>query len=901
MISSDCKGKVILVDGNSLLYRAFFALPPFSTQENQPTNAVYGLTRMLLRLLNEEKPDIILVAFDAPEKTFRHEEFKEYKAHRKPMPDELAPQCPIAKEVVQALNIPVLEVAGVEADDVVGTVAKKAAAESYDVVIVTGDLDALQLVDKKIRVMANVKGVTETVVYDEKAVERRYGLKPSQLPDYKALKGDPSDNIPGVPGIGDKTASKLINEYGSLENLLDHISEVESAKLQKALTEFAEQAKLSKRLATIFTDVSVDIDLSKCRYSKPDYTRLRELFKRLEFRSLLKELPDEDIQKGLFDDQEPDDWDESLGHRVLRTKAELEHLTDEVLQNKGMVVRIHGSEARGVEAEPLGIAVCVGPEKAYYIPFDDSSEITLSDLRSLLESDFISKYGHNLKYEYELLMKAGITLNGPAFDVQLAAYLLNPTRGNHELADIAFDYAGIELPLHNSRSDRCFNNGQQVEEIFVSQALAIGKLVQILGSKLAEENLGHIMAEIEMPLVPILAEMELTGVAIDTSWLAHLSSLLEERIKAVEKEIYCLAGTEFNIGSPKQLQVILFDKLGLTATKKTKTGYSTDADTLVALAPAHEIVAKILEYRELTKLKSTYVDSLPKLINARTGRVHTSLNQAVTATGRLSSSEPNLQNIPVKTDIGRQIRKAFIAAPGNLLVAADYSQIELRILAHVSRDPQLLRAFQIDEDIHTKTATRLFGVSAEDVTPEMRRQAKTVNFAVIYGMSEYGLSRELNIPTSVAKQYIENYFREYPRVRAYAVETLSRARLNGYVESLLGRRRYIPELNSPNRQYREFAERAAVNMPIQGTAADIVKLAMIRVHRRLKHGNFNARLIMQVHDELVFEVPETEVNLVVPIIREEMENAFKLDVPLKVDVKVGKDWCSAEPVSLENH
>lgn len=895
------KGKVILIDGNSLLYRAFFALPHFSTLENQPTNAVYGLTMMLLRLLEEEKPDIILVAFDSREKTFRHEEFTEYKAHRKPTPDELAAQIPIAREVIDALSIPVLEVAGVEADDVVGTVARKAESEDYDVLIVTGDLDALQLVNQKVRVMVNVKGVTETIVYDEDAVEYRYGLKPWQLPDYKALKGDPSDNIPGVPSIGDKTASKLVSEYGSLENILSHVGEVEPAKLRNNLLEFAEQAKLSKRLATIVTDVPVDIELEKCKYRRPDYKRLRELFKQLEFRSLLKRLPDDSIQKGLFDNQDSESEEPTVTCRVLRNKAELKSLVDEIHQNKGVVIRIHGSEPRGIEAKPLGIALSTAQEKGYYIPLDESSSITLDDLRIVLESDAIPKYGYNLKYDYELAMKAGIVLNGPTFDVLLAAYLLNPTRGNHELADIAFDYAGIEPQAHDGKSDGNYVVEKSLEESLVSQVCTVKKLVPILGAKLAEDNLGYLMAEIEMPLVPILAEMELTGVAIDTDWLSRLSDLLEERIKAAEVDVYRLAGTEFNIGSPKQLQVILFDKLGLVATKKTKTGYSTDADTLAALAPAHEIVGKILEYRELTKLKSTYVDALPKLINPSTGRVHTSLNQAVTATGRLSSSEPNLQNIPIKTEIGRQIRKAFIAAPGNLLIAADYSQIELRILAHVSRDPQLLRAFQEGVDIHTKTATKIFGVPPDEVTPEMRRQAKTVNFAVIYGMSDYGLSRELGIPSSLAKQYIESYFREYPGVRSYASETLVQARAKGYVESLLGRRRYIPELNSPNRQYREFAERAAVNMPIQGTAADIVKLAMIRVHHRLKQHGFRGRLIMQVHDELVFDVPEEEVAHLVSLIREEMENAYALNVPLKVDIKVGTDWCTAEPVSVENH
>ena len=888
------KGKVILIDGNSLLYRAFYAMPHFSTLEDQPTNAVYGFTMMLLRLIEEEKPDILLVAFDAPARTFRHEEYKEYKAHRKAAPDELKSQGPLAREVVDAFNVPKLEVEGYEADDIVGTVAREAESEGYDVVIVTGDLDELQLVDDKVKVMTTVKGVTETVVYDEKAVEDRYGLKPEQLVDYKALKGDPSDNIPGVPGIGDKTAAKLIQEYGTLENLLYHTEDIKQAKLQNALVQWAEQARLSKRLATIIVDVPLELDLAKCRASKPDYARLRELFKRLEFRSLLKRLPEETGQGDLF--AEIREKPEKVIFNVVTDRTGLDRLLKGIRKTRSMAMRIHGSTPHGVDAEPLGMGVALTSGTACYVPFTDG--LKLEDFRDVLESEDISKHGYNLKYDIEVIRRTGMDVRGPMFDIMLGDYLLSPTRGTHALEEMAFHYAGVELPAIDTKTGV---GESPIEQIYAAQADAVRSLVSILGSRLAADDMGYLMADVEMQLVPILAEMELTGVAVDTDWLHQLSKRFEERIGNLEKEIYQLAGVEFNIGSPKQLQTILFDKLGLPATKKTKTGYSTDAETLAALAPAHEIVAKILEYRELTKLKSTYADSLPKLINPETGRIHTSLNQAVTATGRLSSSEPNLQNIPIKTEIGREIRKAFIALPGNLLISADYSQIELRILAHVSHDPELIRAFTQDEDVHTRTATRIFGVPADQVTPEMRRQAKTVNFAVIYGMSDYGLSRELGIPASVAKQYIESYFREYPGVKLYAAETLARARVRGYVESLLGRRRYIPELNSPNRSFREFAERAAVNMPIQGTAADIVKLAMIRVHDRLIEHGFKAKLILQVHDELVFDAPEDEVSRLLPIIKEAMEKAFEMDMPLKVETKVGKDWCTALPVSAEEH
>lgn len=892
------KGKVILIDGNSLLYRAFFAMPHFSTLDNQPTNAVYGFTMMLLRLIQEEKPDVILVAFDAPAKTFRHDEFEEYKAHRKPPPDDLIAQQPIARRMVEAFSIPRLEVAGFEADDVIGTLAKKAEDEDYDVVIVTGDLDALQLVDDKVRVMRTVKGVTETALYDEKLVENEYGLQPRQFIDYKALVGDTSDNIPGVSGIGAKTAVKLLQEFDNLENLLQHAEEVEPPRFRDLLAGSADVAMLSKRLATIVKDVPLDVDLSKSRFTGPDYPRLRELFRELEFKTLLRRLPEETAQGSLFSASEmlPKVSKPAVAVSLVQSSAELNELLKEISAAKEVVVRIDGSSLRGVDAEALGIAVGIPGGKVHYVRFGEDTGIRFEDFRSMIEDDQVAKYGHNLKYEHEIISRAGMELTNPSFDVMLAGYLLNPTRGTHSIESIALDHLGVELPSQTADTGRLGGESSR-EEVLSSQADAIAKLVSVLRERLVEDGLDSLMSDVEMPLVPILAQMELIGVAVDGGYLQQLSKGLQERICELEREIFHLAGTDFNIGSPKQLQTILFDKLGLPSARKTKTGFSTDADTLAALAPAHEIVAKILEYRELTKLKSTYADSLPKLMDPRTGRIHTSLNQAVTATGRLSSSEPNLQNIPIKTEIGRQIRKAFVASPGSMLISADYSQIELRILAHVSRDPELIRSFREDEDVHTRTASRIFDVPADQVTSDMRRQAKTVNFAVIYGQSEHGLSRQLGIPREIAREYIAEYFKEYPGVKQYAKETLDRARLSGYVESLLGRRRYIPELNSSNRQFREFAERAAVNMPIQGTAADIVKIAMIQVVGRLAERGFRTKIILQVHDELVFDAPESEVNSVVPVIKEAMESAFALDAPLKVEVKVGRDWYTALPVS----
>jgi len=890
------RSKVVLIDGNSLLYRAFFAMPHFSTLENQPTNAVYGFTMMLLKLVQDEKPDVLLVAFDAPAKTFRHDAFDGYKAHRKPTPDDLRSQGPLAREVVDAFSIPILEVPGFEADDLVGTLARKAEAEGYDVLIVTGDLDTLQLVDDHVKVLTTIKGVTETVIYDEQAVVARYGLKPSQMIDYKALKGDPSDNIPGVPGIGDKSAVKLMQEYGSLDNIMAHLDEISDSRAQKAIKAAPEMAEQSRHLATIVTDVPVEIDLEECEYRKPDYDRLRDLFKRLEFKSLLKRLPVESeipAQGDLFGTVE-----EPSRFTSITDRAGLDALLDRIRDVGSFVIRVNGTPGHPVDAQPIGVAISTGVGESYYIDLVQSG-LSPADLRPVLESESVCKYGHNLKYEEEILGRLGISFAGPKFDVMLASYLLNAGRGSHRLEDVALDHLSLELPTPDARTGKIVTPGGEwtVQQLFTAQADVVQRAAPLLANRLREDEQDSLMCEIEMPLMPILADMELTGVAVDGEWLNALSEHLDARIKDLENDIYRLAGMEFNIGSSKQLQTVLFDKLGLQASKKTKTGYSTDADTLAFLAPIHEIVARILEYRELTKLKSTYADSLPKLVNPRTGRIHTSLNQAVTTTGRLSSSEPNLQNIPIKTETGREIRKAFVASPGNMLVSADYSQIELRILAHVSRDPKLLEAYREHEDIHTRTATGVFGVSEEGVTADMRRQAKTVNFAVIYGISEYGLSRQLSIPPGIAKQYIENYFQQYPGVKEYGNETLRRARLTGYVQSLLGRRRYLPELTSPNRNYREFAERAAVNMPIQGTAADIMKLAMIAVYRRLVEEGFKGKMVLQVHDELVFDVPESEVDRLIPVVRDAMECAFEMSVPLEVEVKVGRDWCTALPVS----
>ena len=901
--------KLVAIDGNSLLYRAFFAMRHLSTSEGQPTNAVFGFTMMLLRLLGEEKPDSIVVAFDAPVKTFRHAAFDGYKAHRKPAPDELRSQAPIARQLVEAFRIPVLEIPGFEADDVVGTIAQQACAHGYDTLIVTGDLDELQLVGDCVKVMATVRGVTDTVIYDEKAVVDRYGITPGQMPDYKGLMGDPSDNIPGVPGVGEKTAARLIKQFGSLEALFERIDEVEDPKLRDVLISSADQAALSKRLATIVTDVPVERTVDDLETREPDYGRLRALFRELEFRSLLRRLPEPEPERPSEEAARAE-----LGScTTVENETQFSELMSRLRAAGCFALRTHTVGGKPTESALLGIAFSTGPGQTAYVriagedPPQQTATLALDEeekpfavhvsaFRELFESPVFLKFGHDLKNDCEALRLRGVGLSGLDFDTMIGAYVLNSARTSYGLPEVAFEQLGMELPQVNPKPKN--DQAQPAPELVAcAEAEATWRLVPVLREKLEHDGLLNLVQRVEMPLVPVLAGIELRGLAVDTDYLAVLSAHLDGAIRSLEHEIHQLAGHSFNIGSPKQLQTVLFQERQIPHGKKTQTGYSTDAETLESLATAHPIVAKILEWRELSKLKSTYADALPRLINPRTGRIHTSLNQAVTTTGRLSSSEPNLQNIPIRTEIGREIRKAFTATPGTLLLSADYSQIELRILAHVTGDEELVRAFEADEDIHVHTASTLFGVPEDEVTPDMRRKAKTVNFAVIYGMSDFGLARQLGIGTREAREYIDCYFAKFPGVRRYTEETLQHAREKGYVTTLLARRRYIPEIHSGNRNYRMFAERAAVNMPIQGTAADIMKLAMIAVHDALEEHGLTAQMVLQVHDELVFEVPPGELERVVPIIKNRMETAYPLAVRVVAEVKVGKNWAEMEAVS----
>ncbi len=899
--------KLALVDGHALAYRAFFALPldAFSTSRGELTNAVYGFALMLLRVLQEEKPDYIAVAFDAGKETFRHEEFKEYKAQRAHMPEEMRTQMSRIMEVVKALNIPIFAVEGYEADDLIGTLAQQASKKGIETLILTGDYDTFQLVSPKVKVMTtggHRQPFSEAKIYDQELIRERYSFEPHLMVDYKALVGDKSDNIPGVPGIGDTYAKALIKSHGPLEEIYRHLPEVKPARVKKALETYKEQAFLSKRLATIVRDVPIDLDLEKCRASDYDRNRVMELFRELEFRSLVDRLPQPEKPQ-------PPEGERGLECQVVTGKRGLEMLREECSRASSLTLDVETTELDPMAADLAGLALAMEPGKGYYIPLGHwgaKEQLTLEEVRAalgpVLGDAGVAKRAHNVIYDLVVLKRHGMEVRGLAFDTMIAAYLLDPGGRAFGLKNLAWRKLGVEM---TSITDLIGTKEGSMAQVPVAAAAsyacadveATTRLVELLERELREYELWELFAQVEMPLVEVLVDMEMAGVALDVGYLKEMSRELHLRITALEKEIWELAGHPFNVSSPKQLGKVLFEELGLPAKARTKTGYSTAAGVLEELQGLHPIIELILEHRQLTKLKSTYVDALPLLVNRRTGRVHTSYNQTGTVTGRISSSDPNLQNIPIRTEIGRQVRRAFIAQEGALLLAADYSQVELRVLAHISQDANLLAAFQRGEDIHASTAATVLGVPLSQVTSEMRRIAKTINFGLIYGMSDYGLVQRTGLSQEEASQFITNYFARYPGVRAYLEETKEQAREKGYVSTLLGRRRYFPELRSDSKAHagvKRAAERMAINMPIQGSAADIIKIAMIRLHRALKERGLASRMTLQVHDELVLEVPEGELKGVAPLVREVMEGAYELRAPLRVDIKVGKNWDEME-------
>lgn len=868
--------RFLVLDGSSLIFRAFYALPPdLSDSHGQPTGAIFGFSNMLTKLIAEQQPDLMALAFDKSRHTFRTERYADYKGTRDKTPEELLSQFPLLREFAANMGIPFLEKDNYEADDIIGTLATQAAAEGYDVRVVTGDRDALQLVRPNLRVLLTKKGISELKDYDTAAFEEEYGFEPLKLIDLKGLMGDTSDNIPGIPGVGPKTASKLLLAYGSVENVLAHVEDVSGKKLKERLIEYADQARLSKELATIELHVP-EIEFVEADYRiQPDMEKMQAFCDAHELRAVWRNFerlygPAElaldlgDTGDAAAQDLSYDLWDET----VVRAAAKAPYLA---------VSGIFSGLAPFASLE--GLAVVAGPdaEKAGFVPKDSAA---FSALLNLLESEKQAAVFGLKRYD-----QAGVRGQDDFFDIELAAYLLEPERSKYALPELSQKYLQEMAP--ESFADE---RSQAVWE-----AKTISRLYPLLGAKLEGEELTHLMDTVELPLVEVLAAMEQNGVYVNRAHLAEKTEEVADRLQTIEQSIYEMAGHTFNLNSPKQLGTVLFEELDLPVRKKTKTGYSTNAEVLESLRLEHPIVEQILAYRLWSKLKSTYLDGITGLIRTDTGRVHTSFNQTVTATGRLSSSDPNLQNIPVRTEEGRMIRALFEPGEGyDYLLSADYSQIELRLLAHMSGDENFIDAFKRGQDIHARTAAEVFGIPLEEVTPELRRHAKAVNFGIVYGISDFGLARNLHISRKEAGDYISRYFERYPGVRAFMDKVVAEAHETGYVTTMFGRRRELPAIKSRNFNQRMLAERMAMNTPIQGTAADVIKLAMIAAYRKLKEAGVKSRILLQVHDELVLEVVESELDVVQAILRESMEHVVELSVPLSIDIHWGRNWAEAK-------
>ncbi|EQK41819.1 DNA polymerase I [[Clostridium] bifermentans ATCC 638] len=866
---------LIIIDGNSIVNRAFYALPDLTNKKGLHTNAIFGFTNMLFKLIDTYKPTHISVAFDKKAPTFRHLEYKEYKAGRKKMPDELKQQLEPLKNLLDAFNINRLEIEGYEADDIIGTVSLKAEQDGYKVYIVTGDKDAIQLASKTTTTLITKKGVGEVEEYDFNGVEEKYGMTPTQFIDLKGLMGDKSDNIPGVPGIGEVTGIKLIKEFGSIENIIENIDSVKGSP-RKKIEENKELAIMSKRLATIIRDVPIDFDLEKLEFGNYDKSKLIEVFNELDFNSLIARL---------------DSNAEEL--KVIVNKLEdVKEFINKAKNSKKLILKTISKSGNILEKNIMQIYLSVDGEELFWV---DESQI--DEIKELLVDEDLRVYGYNLKEDYIALRPYGISLSNIYFDIAIAEYLIDSSSSNYTYDSIAMNYFGQKI----KSSEELLGKGvkaKQYEDLEKEELdNTIGSIVQLvekvtpkMEEKLVDMDMDGLFYHVEMPLVEVLGYMEYEGVMVDKDKLIELGEEFKISIDKLEKDIYNLAGEEFNINSPKQLGVILFEKLELPVIKKTKTGYSTNAEVLEHLSDKHEIIDKITEYRQIVKLKSTYVDGLINIINPISHRIHSSFNQTITTTGRISSTDPNLQNIPVRLELGRNIRKVFIADKGFKLVDADYSQIELRVLAHMSQDEHMIDAFNHNVDIHTKTASQVFGIDINDVTSEQRSAAKAVNFGIVYGISDFGLAKNLHIPVKEAKNYIDSYLNTYEDIKSYMDSTIEEAKEDGYVKTILNRRRYIPEIKSSNTILKNLGKRLAMNAPIQGSAADIIKIAMVNVHKKLEERDLKSKLVLQVHDELIIECIEDEVEEVSKIVKDEMEHAVSMDVNLDVDLNTGYSW-----------
>ena len=870
------KKKVLLIDGNAFCYRAFYAIRSLSTSKGQPTNAIYGFVTMLNKLIAEQKPQYLAVTFDVKGPTFRHKKFTDYKAHRKPMPDELSVQLPTIKKILQGYRIPIFEKAGFEADDIIATLAKKLAAPELEILIVTADKDILQVVNNTIKVINPHK---DNLVMDQGWVKKRFGVSPEKITEIMALAGDTSDNIPGVPGIGEATAIELIKKFGSLDEVLANLEKITNKTRAERIREFAQQAQMSRELARLDCNVSPFVKenpsdlLTQLKVDEADNESLFEIFKELEFKSLMQKVA------GEFRDK--------IEFKIISQPGEAEEYVRKILKENSVAVYLTVSQQESMLAEIGGVAFAFVKQKPLFFSLQ---QISLDTLKPIFDNEKIKKIGHNLKYVKALLSNCGITFRGIGFDTMVAAYLLEPEKLKYDLGDLALEFFNRKLeesPISSAT--------KETARVCCQNANIIFELSKILRKQLKQKNLLALFENIEIPLVEVLADMEKVGVALDKDLLLHLSGDFEAKLKSKTLEIYEMTGERFNINSPKQLSFILFEKLKLPKVKRTKTGTSTDTEVLQKLIHVHPLAQSLLEFREISKLKSTYVDGMIKLLHSRTGRIHTSFNQTGTATGRLSSSRPNLQNIPIKTKLGRKIRQVFVpVAKDSFLLSADYSQIELRILAHLAGDKNLTSAFKQDLDFHAYTASLIFGVSSDKISRQMRDTAKTVNFGIIYGMSAYGLAKDLGIGQEQAQEFIDAYFQRYPGVKNYISRQIKQAKDQGFVTTLLKRRRYIPQIKSLNENVRQFAQRMAINAPVQGTAADLIKAAMVEIYRSLKTQNLSTKMIIQVHDELVFSVPQGELHKVRTLIKDKMENVIKLTVPIKVSIKTGKNWLEME-------
>jgi DNA polymerase-1 len=905
-VAKEEKTLLLLFDGNALVHRAFHALPPLTQPKTgELVNAVYGFASTLLKVFADFKPTHWAIAFDRPTPTFRHEMFEEYKAQRPATPEELKSQIKKVHHLVEAFHIPVFEIDGFEADDILGTLSQQADAQGVETIIVTGDNDMLQAVLPRVKALAPRRTFTDTILYDEQAVEQKYGIKPEQLPDLKALAGDVSDNIPGVPSIGEKTAAKLLKQYNSLQGIYDHIGDITPARLQKALQEYRTQAFQSKELSTIVKDVPIKLDLKACQVSRYDRNEVARLFQELEFINLLPRLPQmhaegsPSVAVGLVPTHPS-----AVKSHMVNTETALEQLMGELETAQDLAIEVETTGEKAMMADLIGIAISPARGKAFYIPLghqglNQPPQFSLAQvtarLKPILENASVGKVAYNSKHVMAVLACRKVSIVNFNFDLMLAAYLLGEK--SLGLKALAFNKLGIELvtPVELTgvgKKQRSLSllEANRVSDCACASLDILWSLKESLESELRQQGLWHLFTEVEMALVPVLVAMEENGILLDTDLLREMSLETGKELLRLEKKIYSSVGHQFNINSPQQLGRVLFEDLHLPQSRRTKTGYSTEASVMEALRGIHPAIEFILEYRQLSKLKSTYVDALPALINRKTGRVHTTFNQTGTATGRLSSSDPNLQNIPIRREIGNKIRKAIIAPTGTYLLSSDYSQIDLRVLAHLSQDPDLISSFAQDEDIHATTASKLFSIPVDEVTSEMRRNAKTVNFGVVYGMSDYGLEQATNLSREEAAQFIALYFEKYPRVKEYLEATKGQARKLGYVQTLLGRRRFLPEINSANRMVREAAERMAINAPVQGSSADIIKIAMINLHREMERRKLKSKMLLQIHDELLFEVPDDELKEMKSLVSEFMPKAVELCVPVRIDIKLGRNW-----------